>query len=100
MIARVLGPIAAASFSTLTLAVSRSTSTKIGVQPFCTMGATVVGNPAATVTTSLPGAIRRSCSFQEVRAVNASRLAADPDTVSRQCCKPKRAASAASNSVA
>jgi hypothetical protein len=33
-------------------------STKTGVSPFCTIGLTVVGNPAATVITSSPGRSR------------------------------------------
>ncbi len=39
----------------------------------------MVGNPAATVMTSSPGFSLRSPSFGEVRAVNASRFADDPE---------------------
>ena len=56
-----------------------STSTKTGTSPFCTIGLTVVGKPAATVITSSPGRSRRSPSFGEVSAETASRFADEPE---------------------
>ena len=55
------------------LYVGKVTSTKTGSAPYWMIGATVVGNPAATVMTSSPGQIRFSPSFGDVSAMKAKR---------------------------
>ncbi|OIQ75747.1 hypothetical protein GALL_425800 [mine drainage metagenome] len=49
--------------------------------PFCSMGFTVVGKPAATVMTSSPGFSARVPSLCEVSAVKANRFADEPEVV-------------------
>ena len=69
-----------------------------GTAPTCTIGATVVGNPAATVITSSPGLRRReSGSLAEVRAEIATRLAEEPEFTSRLWRTPKKVASSCWN---
>ena len=63
-------------------AVPSSTSTKTGTAPYWTMGAIVVGKPAATVITSSPRRIRRSPSRGDVSVMKASRLALEPEFTS------------------
>ena len=64
------------------------------------MGFTVVGNPAATVSTSSPGFSARSPSFGEVSALSATRFALDPEFTSEAERTPKNRASLRSNSLA
>ncbi len=47
--------------------------------PSCTMGFTVVGKPAAAVTTSSPGISRRSPNSSAVNVASASRFADEPE---------------------
>ena len=68
------------------------------MQPFCIIGATVVGKPAATVMTSSPFFNLASPNFHEVNVVNASKFAADPETVNFASLRPKVFASFVSNS--
>ena len=69
-----------------------------GTAPFWMMGATVVGNPAATVITSSPGLIRRSAgSFGLVRAENANRFAEEPEFTRMERLTPMNFASSRSN---
>ena len=65
-----------------------STSTNTGTAPFCRIGLTVVGKPAATVMTSSPGLIARSPSNGDVNAVNATRLADEPELTVSACATP------------
>ena len=61
---------------------------KTGTNPFCKIGATVVGKPAAQVMTSSPAnSLFFSGIFELVRADNASKLAEEPD-VSPQETQP------------
>jgi hypothetical protein len=65
-----------------------------GTAPTCTIGATVVGKPAATVITSSPGLMRlASGSLGEVSAEMAIRLALEPEFTSRLWRTPRNAAS-------
>src|SRR5579871_5553989 len=74
------------------------------------IGFTVVGNPAATVITSLPGAsgglpadcasAALSASFGEVSALSATRFADDPEFTSAAARTPKNFANVLSNSAA
>ncbi len=65
-----------------------------GTAPTWTIGATVVGKPAATVITSSPGLIRRcSGSFAEVSAEMAIRLALEPEFTNRLWRTPRNSAS-------
>ena len=52
--------------------------------PYWIIGATVVGNPAATVITSSPRFTLRSPSSGEVNAINARRFAEEPELTSEQ----------------
>ena len=61
------------------------------------MGATVVGNPAATVMTSSPGKILFPFSKGEVSAIKASKLAEDPEFTSEQYFTPKNSEKSFSN---
>ena len=74
------------------LAVAGSTSINTGTNPFCTKGATVVGNPAATVITSSPGR-KPSGRVELVKALTARRLALDPELVSSASRTPTALAS-------
>ena len=68
-----------------------------GTAPFWTMGATVVGNPAAHVITSSPGRRRLSAgSLAEVSADTASRFAEEPEFARTQRLTPIAAASSCS----
>ena len=96
IIAFVLSVMALRTAFTSTLCVAISTSTNTGTHPFCTIGATVVGNPAATVITSSPGLIRSSPSFHEVSVEKANKFAADPETVSLESFLPNFLASSGS----
>ena len=62
------------------------------------MGATVLGNPAATVITSSPGFSLRSPSLGDVSAVSATRLADDPEFTNRVSDTSRYSAMPASNS--
>ena len=64
------------------------------------MGETVVGKPAATVNTSLPGSIRRSLKRGDVSELNASRFAAEPEVVNRANFVPNFDANRSSISLA
>ena len=57
------------------------TSTNTGTSPFWTIGATVVGKPAATVITSSPGLSCSSPSVGDVKVLSASRFADEPEFV-------------------
>ena len=59
------------------------------MQLFCRIGLTVVGKPAATVITSSPAFICLSPNLGEVKAVNARRLADDPELVVKACFIPR-----------
>ena len=96
--ARVRSDRASSRRETSMLAVSGSTSTKTGTAPYWNSGETVVGNPAATVITSSPRAIRRSPSSGAVSVMKASRLAEEPEFTSRADCMPRYSASLRSNS--
>ena len=50
-----------------------------GTAPYCIIGATVVGNPQATVMISSPRDIARSPNNGDVRAMNANKFADDPE---------------------
>ena len=67
-----------------------STSTKTGIAPYCIIGFTVVGKPAATVITSSPFFIALSLSFGDVSAVKASKFAEDPEFVVNKYLIPKK----------
>ena len=71
------------------LQAGRETSTNTGTAPYWTMGATVVGKPAATVMTSSPRRMRRSPRRGEVKAENASKLAEEPAFTREQYGTPK-----------
>jgi hypothetical protein len=74
-----------------------SASMNTGTAPTCTIGATVVGKPAATVITSSPGlSLRASGSLAEVRAEIATRLALEPELTSRLWRTPMKAANSLS----
>ena len=55
------------------------TSTNTGTAPYWMAGVTVVGNPAATVIISSPGFTWRSFKSGEVRVMNATRFAEEPE---------------------
>ncbi len=76
------------------------TSRKTGTRRFCTIGLTVVGNPAATVITSSPGLSWRSPSLAEQSADSATRLAEEPELTSDAERTPTKRASLRSNSFA
>src|ERR1700722_13287115 len=61
------------------------------------MGFTVVGNPAATVTTSSPGNSLRAPSDLEVRHERAARFAEEPELTSEAQRTPMKAAKSRSN---
>ena len=68
------------------------------VNPFCSMGATVVGKPAATVITSSPGRSLLSLgSLGLVKADIATRLALDPEFTKSDFRTPRNSASWFSN---
>src|SRR5438445_1002394 len=94
--ARVRSEIAARTASTLGLYVPSSTSTNTGIQPFCTMGFTVVGNDAAVVMTSSPGR-NGAFSLWEPSALIAQRFADDPELTSNEYFVPAAAARSRSN---
>ena len=64
------------------------------------MGFTVVGNPAATVSTSSPGFSCRAPSLGEVSALSATRFALDPEFTRLAERTPTNFASLRSNSLA
>ena len=68
--------------STSILYVGISTSTKTGTRPYCRIGVTVAGNPAATEITSSPGFKRFSPSLLDVKAEKANKFADEPEFVS------------------
>src|SRR3990170_1805172 len=61
------------------------------------IGATVVGKAAATVITSSPFLILLSPSSGDVNAINARRLADEPEFVKEQCLTPRNFAKSFSN---
>ncbi|MOA26972.1 hypothetical protein D3C78_1478070 [compost metagenome] len=75
-----------------------STSTKTGIAPNWTIGLTVVGKPAATPMTSSPFLMARSPSLGEVSALNATRLAEEPELTEIRYLTPRNSASLFSNS--
>ena len=77
--ALVLGLRAFSSFETSILYCGIVTSTKTGTAPYCSMGATVVGNPQATVITSSPRLICLSPSSGAVNTLNAIKFAEEPE---------------------
>jgi len=98
MMARVRGEMASSSRRTSTLYVPSSMSSSTGTQPVWTVGAIVVGNPAATPITSSPGRRRFSPHSGEVNAVSARRLAEEPllhSITSRAPRKPARSCATA-----
>ena len=54
-------------------------STKTGTKPFCKIGPTVVGKPAAQVMTSSPFNSLPSSIVEDVSVPNAIKLAEDPE---------------------
>jgi len=64
-----------------------------GVIRFWMIGFNVVGNPAATHTTSSPGESRLSPNSSEVSAVRASRFALEPELTRRAYSVPTSSAS-------
>ena len=96
----VLGERASSSMETSMLYWGNVTSTKTGTAPYCKIGATVVGNPAATVMTSSPLQMRFSPNKGEVKVWNASKLAEEPELTSAQCFTPMYAAKFRSNAMA
>jgi len=76
-------------------------STKTGIKPFCIMGLTVVGKPAAAVITSSPFFnLFFSGILKEVRAVIANKLAEEPELTKVQNFFPIKPANLLSNSAA
>ena len=67
------------------------------MHPFCTIGATVVGNPAATVIISSPGLNCLCLNLGEVRVETARRLALEPDAQSFENLNPTLLARSVSN---
>ena len=59
-------------------------STNTGIAPYMVMGEMVVGNVQAIVITSSPGRILLSPNKGDVRAVNANRMADDPELTKEQ----------------
>lgn len=98
MTAFVLGESAPSSLDTSMLYCGMVTSTNTGTAPYWMAGATVVGNPAATVITSSPLSTRLSPNRGDVRAMNASRFADEPEFTSAQWRTPRYPASPSSNS--
>jgi len=68
-----------------------------GTQPFCKIGATVVGKPAALVMTSSSGRNWRSPSLELVSAERATRFAEEPELTRMDFLTPSSAASSVSN---
>jgi hypothetical protein len=64
-------------------------STNTGIAPYCTAGVTVVGNPAATVIISSPGFTCRLPKRGDVKAMNASRFAEEPEFTREQYRMPR-----------
>ena len=87
--ALVLGDKAASSIDISKLYCGMVTSMNTGTAPYWMIGATVVGNPAATVMTSSPGRMARLPSNGEVRAINASRFAEEPELTNAQYFVPR-----------
>ena len=79
MTAFVFSESASSSFVTSMLYCGIVTSTKTGTAPYWIAGVTVVGKPAATVMISSPRFTRRSPSSGEVRVMNATRFAEEPE---------------------
>ena len=77
--------------------VPSSTSINTGMRLFWRMGLSVVGKPHAVVMTSSPGLSLLLPSLGEVKVDIASRLAEDPEFVSKQCFTPRNSANIASN---
>src|SRR5208283_4542305 len=74
-----------------------ATSTNTGTAPYCIIGATVVGKPVAAVITSSPLLILLSPSSGDVNAINARRLAEDPELTREQYFTPRKFANSSSN---
>ena len=75
----VLSEYASSSFVTSILYCGIVTSTNTGTAPYCIAGVTVVGKPAATVIISSPLLILLSPRSGDVSAINALRLADEPE---------------------
>ena len=95
--ALVFGERAASNCVVSILLSSMLISTNTGTAPYCTIQATVVGNPAATVITSSPRFIWRSFNSGAVRALKARRLADEPELQSEQYFTPNHLANPFSN---
>ena len=74
------------------------TSTNTGTAPYCIAGVTVVGKPAATVMTSSPLLILLSPRSGDVSAINALRLAEEPELTTDTYLTPRYSPSFFSNS--
>src|ERR1700733_9091628 len=96
----IFGLYAASSFVTSISYPGTDTSTNTGTSRFWKIGFTVVGKPAATVSTSSPGFSARTPSFGEVSALSATRFALDPEFTRLADRTPINRASLRSNSFA
>ena len=94
----VLSDSASSSFVTSMLYWGMVTSTNTGTAPYWIAGVTVVGNPQATVMISSPRFTRRSPKRGEVRVMNASRFAEEPEFTREQNLTPRYSPSFFSNS--
>ena len=99
MTALVLEQYASSNCDTSTLYCGIVISTNTGTAPYCIIGATVVGKPAATVITSSSGRICLSFSSGDVNAINANKFADEPEFTSEQNVIPKYFANCVSNSI-
>ena len=97
MIAFVLSDRASSSCATSMLYCGIVKSTKTGTAPYCIIGATVVGKPAATVITSSPLLICLSPKSGEVNVMKANRLADEPEFTREQYLTPKYSENSFSN---
>ena len=88
---------AASNWSGRAFNVDGSLSMNTGTQPFCKIGATVVGNPAAAVMTSSPGRNWRSPSLWLVSADSATRFAEEPELTRMDFLTPRNVANSFSN---
>ena len=78
----VFGDKASSSLVTSILYCGIVTSTNTGTAPYCIIGVTVVGKPHATVMTSSPLFTCLSPKSGDVKVINASKLALDPEFTS------------------
>ena len=74
------------------------TSTNTGIAPYCMIGVTVVGKPQATVITSSPLFTCLSPKRGDVKVINASKFALEPEFTSDTYFTPNCFAKSLSNS--